>query len=373
MVARVDLVVFLLCFLHLSNNLVEADWGLAFKDELKFQKRLINLKKQEMEIYDCIDFYKQPGFDHPFWKNTTFEMKRKLFVEGMRAKEKLPLNIGLKGASCPYGTVPIIRINKDYLARAKILSKIYSSNIDEEPGHHYAILRTKTDPNRKLVGIQSYFGLYNAKGVTGSQYSEFRMTLSNGLNTIKTGFTVNPLLFKDNKTRLFAHLTIDGRTQCFNQQCPGYVQINSQIPLGWPIDVTSVEIRGGLNSTTFVWTLYFDEENSVIGFWPPTLFGKLSEFGNQADWGGEVYSPLDQPSPPMGTGLHLPKRTSAYVAHSRQIAAAYENAKFHFVNPIDTEVYASDPHAYSIHDFGYYDEYWGRLIYYDGPGGIKGP
>ncbi|GLT81355.1 hypothetical protein SLA2020_527440 [Shorea laevis] len=332
MVARVDLVVFLLCFLHLSNNLVEADWGLAFKDELKFQKRLINLKKyaiksiqtRDGDIYDCIDFYKQPGFDHPFWKNTTFEMKRKLFVEGMRAKEKLPLNIGLKGASCPYGTVPIIRINKDYLARAKILSKIYSSNIDEEPGHHYAILRTKTDPNRKLVGIQSYFGLYNAKGVTGSQYSEFRMTLSNGLNTIKTGSR-------------------------------------------WPIDVTSVvggeqfavklrinkEIRGGLNSTTFVWTLYFDEENSVIGFWPPTLFGKLSEFGNQADWGGEVYSPLDQPSPPMGTGLHPPKRTSAYVANSRQIAAAYENAKFHFVNPIDTEVYASDPHAYSIHDFGY--------------------
>jgi hypothetical protein len=99
----------------------------------------------------------------------------------------------------------------------------------------------------------------------------------------------------------------------------------------------------------------------------------LSEFGNQADWGGEVYSPLDQPSPPMGTGLNLQYlRTSAYVAHSRQIAAAYENAKFHFVNPIDTEVYASNPRAYNIHDFGYYDEYWRRLIYYDGPGGIQG-
>jgi len=93
----------------------------------------------------------------------------------------------------------------------------------------------------------------------------------------------------------------------------------------------------------------------------------LSEFGNQADWGGEVYSPLDQPSPPMGTGLY-----SDYVAHSRRIAAAYENAKFHFVNPIDTEVYASNPRAYNIHDFGYDSEYWGRLIYYDGPGGIKG-
>jgi hypothetical protein len=118
--------------------------------------------------------------------------------------------------------------------------------------------------------------------------------------------------------------------------------------------------------------LYFEEENSVIGFWPPALFGKLSEFGNQADWGGEVYSPLDQPSPPMATGLPPYGRNSRYSANSRRIAAAYENAKFHFVNPIDTEVYASNPPAYDIHDFGYYDEYWRRLISYDGPGGIKG-
>jgi hypothetical protein len=67
-------------------------------------------------------------------------MKHKLFVEGMRAKRNLPLNIGLKGAGCPYGTGPIIRINKDDLARAKMLSTIYSSNIDEEPGHHVSII-----------------------------------------------------------------------------------------------------------------------------------------------------------------------------------------------------------------------------------------
>lgn len=41
----------------------------------------------------------------------------------------------------------------------------------------------------------------------------------------------------------------------------------------------------------------------------------------------------------MGTGLHPHRSTSAYVAHSQQIAAVYENSKFHFVNPIDTDVY----------------------------------
>jgi succinate dehydrogenase/fumarate reductase cytochrome b subunit len=43
------LIVFFLCFLHLSNNLVEADWGLSLKEELKFQKRLINLKKSAIK------------------------------------------------------------------------------------------------------------------------------------------------------------------------------------------------------------------------------------------------------------------------------------------------------------------------------------
>jgi hypothetical protein len=45
----VDLIVFFLCFLHLSRNLVEADWGLSLKEELKFKKRLINLKKSAIK------------------------------------------------------------------------------------------------------------------------------------------------------------------------------------------------------------------------------------------------------------------------------------------------------------------------------------
>ena len=47
---------------------------------------------------------------------------------------KLPLKTGLKGVGCPNGTVPIRRVSRDDLARAKILSKINLSNLDEEPG-----------------------------------------------------------------------------------------------------------------------------------------------------------------------------------------------------------------------------------------------
>ncbi|XP_059436302.1 protein neprosin-like [Corylus avellana] len=314
------------------------------------------------DIYDYTDFYKQPGFNHPFWKNTIFEMKQKLFVKGMRTRD-----IGFKGVGCPYGTVPIRRVNKDELVRAKILSKMHPSNIDDEPRHHYAILRTKAYPERKLDGIESYISLLNPTGIIGPQYRAFQLTISNGLDSIKTG------------------ITIDGRTQCFSQDCPGYVQISFEIPLGWTFvnpDGKNYseklrirkEISGEPNSTEFLWTLYITERNSIIGFWPPTLFGKLSEYANQADWGGEVYSPLDQPSPPMGTGIlpHTESWNTVYSAHSWWIACAYENEKFHFVSPIDTELYASDPQTYNIVDAGYHDENWKRFVVYDGPGKIKG-
>lgn len=57
----------------------------------------------------------------------------------MKTKVNLPLGIGLKDGGCPYGTVPIMRIDEDDLARAKMNSKIYLSNTNEEPGHHVSI------------------------------------------------------------------------------------------------------------------------------------------------------------------------------------------------------------------------------------------
>ncbi|KAG6634301.1 hypothetical protein CIPAW_12G109100 [Carya illinoinensis] len=398
----VDVVMmFFVCFLSLSHtDQAKTDWELTRKENSRFEQQLINLKKSAIEsihededIYECIDFYKQPGFNHPFWKNTTIQMKRKLYIDAMKTKTSLSSNIGLKNGGCPYGTVPIMRVDEDDLARAsKINSKIYQPNIDdEEPGHHYAILRTKPDPTRMIDGIQAFFSNFLPEGIDGSQYSSFRMTLSNGLDSLKAGFTVNPLLFRDNKIRLFTHVVMDGKTQCFNQQCPGYIQLSSQIPLGWPLH--NISIAGGEqyatklrlikdyistrpSSTELVWKLLFDEGSVIIGFWPTTIFGQLSEFGNQADWGGEVYSPLDQPSPAMGTGIRprWKKWDPNYSAHSRLVAIAYGNSQSQseFINPNDAEVYESDPKSYSILDIGYVEnENIGRVIIYDGPGGLK--
>ncbi|KAG2678019.1 hypothetical protein I3760_12G124200 [Carya illinoinensis] len=333
MALRLDIFIafFVCCILLSRSTLADSNQDLSNKEEIAFQQQLINLKYSAIksiqvdgDIYDCIDFFRQPGFNHPFWKNTTIQMKHRLFMEAMKNKGNLPSSIGLKDGGCPYGTVPIKRIDEDDLAIAKTNSKIYLSNIEEEPGHHFAIIRTKPDPTRKMDGIQAFFSNFLSKGVNGSQYSSFRMTLLNGLDSLKVRFMVNH------------HL--------------------------------------GPNSKDSVWTLLFKEESAIVSFWPSTVFGKLSEFGNEADWGGEVYSPLDQPSPAMGTGI-LPLRdnfSSIWSAHSTHIAVAYENSQSKFVNPSDAEVYESNPESYNIVDAGYWSEAeFGCAIVYDGPGGIK--
>ncbi|KAG2679686.1 hypothetical protein I3760_11G062900 [Carya illinoinensis] len=312
MASMVDvLLVLFVWFLLLNHNEVDANWGLSREEELRFKEQLTSLSTsaiktihEDGDIYDCIDFYKQPGFHHPFWKNTTFQ---------------------------------------------------------------YAMLQTKPDRNRKIDGIESYFGTFNPKGIEGSQYSSFRMTLSNGDDSLKTGLTLN------------------GRTQCFNQQCPGYIQLSSEIPLGWPVGRISVVgglhyalklriskdyMSTGTNSRESVWLLQMDDDMLKVGLWPTKVFGRLNDLGNQADWGGEVYSPLDQPSPPMGTGIR-PYGDVKYAAHSRLIGISYENSQSKFVNPSDAVLYESDPKSYSVFDSGYRTGYWGRLILYDGPGGIK--
>ncbi|KAG7984555.1 hypothetical protein I3843_04G166400 [Carya illinoinensis] len=46
--------------------------------------------------------------------------------------------------------------------------------------------------------------------IHGSQFHSFRLKISNCGDSIKAGFMVYPLLFKDTKTRLFAHVVQDG-------------------------------------------------------------------------------------------------------------------------------------------------------------------
>ncbi|XP_058092699.1 protein neprosin-like [Magnolia sinica] len=97
------------------------------------------------DIFDCVDIYKQPAFDHPSLKNHIIQVSLSFFSfightprfavirqsyyshsypKGMENKHPSNTNLefGLKEGGCPFGTIPIRRTTMQDLLRAKSLS-----------------------------------------------------------------------------------------------------------------------------------------------------------------------------------------------------------------------------------------------------------
>ncbi|KAF8379463.1 hypothetical protein HHK36_028899 [Tetracentron sinense] len=325
----VYLVLMLSCSIIFSYiNGVEGGRKLSKKEDMEFERQLkllnkpavMSIKTEYGDIYDCVDFYKQPAFDHPL-----------SFPKGVRKNgaslEAKPLSIGLKGGGCPFGTVPIRRTTKDDLRRAKSFSEIYAGNMGtltkERPGYH-----------------------------------------------------VNPTLYGDNLTRLYTHWAA-GEAGCYNTQCPGFIIVNTRIPIDLVFQKTSVSGGEQIEMGFFI---YQDEKNGnwwlnlgingiPIGYWPKRLFTNLAVSGFFVGWGGEVVSPPDLPSPPMGAGLvHVDD--PAYAAYCRQIMLV--NEAHQSIRADHTIMYGDVHHYYDLNDVGDEGIYWGHYLMYGGPGGYKG-
>ena len=67
-----------------------------------------------------------------------------------------------------------------------------------------------------------------------------------------------------------------------------------------------------------------DEDDKEIGFWPKNLFTDLANGANYVEWGGQVFSPPNVQSPPMGAGANLAEGTRND-AYCRKIKIIDEN------------------------------------------------
>ncbi|KAL2927005.1 Vacuolar protein sorting-associated protein 54 [Bienertia sinuspersici] len=221
----------------------------------------------------------------------------------------------------------------------------------------YAVVRTTANPSKQFRGIEGWPSLYKPK-VDGSikQYSATRMKLSNGPDSIEVGWMA-------------------GDKGCMDTQCPGFVHVAKDVPLGdvperysqidgeqytWKLFIDKHEDTGD-------WWVSIDEDKYGIGYWPKSLFTGLSDVANQAEWGGEVGVHSGQksyPFPEMGSGrraIYNTKR-SAFFQHITVANEAHVS-----VNPEDTEKFYNWEPLYLSLDEGYQGDYWGRLIFFGGP------
>ncbi|KAK1257492.1 hypothetical protein QJS04_geneDACA023112 [Acorus gramineus] len=92
--------------------------------------------------------------------------------------------------------------------------------------------------------------------------------------------------------------------------CPGFVQVSKQITVGSTLEPLSTYKGTQYYAVVLVfrdpkngnWWMSFGDGP---GYWPSELFKSLATKAGKVAWGGLVFSPTNEPSPPMGNG-HRP-------------------------------------------------------------------
>ncbi|XP_075086334.1 protein neprosin-like [Nicotiana tabacum] len=236
--------------LLLICNEVQGKTKLSYLEDLELENQLKLLNKPAVksikteygDIYDCVNFYQQPAFDHPLLQNHTFhpQMKPTLPIMKGYSDDSItgwPLGMGLEGVGCPKETVPIRRTTKDDFIRQKLMSP--TENVSFSTSFSYgnnmsnklAIVQTENNPSNKFGGAGMVTAIYTPH-VKGQQHSACRLKIQKGSENIQVGWRVDPTLYVDGRSRLYTHFQA-GKIQCFNTQCPGFVIVNTKIPLDY--------------------------------------------------------------------------------------------------------------------------------------------
>ncbi|KAH7844916.1 hypothetical protein Vadar_033074 [Vaccinium darrowii] len=383
-VSLVLLLVFVSSLLVGHHGFEEA-MALSEQEDEELEKKLLLINKPTVatihtdygDIIDCVDFYKQPAFDHPLLKNHTFHYQMKPISVHRGTKDQVsskfietPVSLGLKGGGCPVGTVPIRRITKGDLIRERLASKITSLE-DNNPGTHDAVVRTRANSNEKFIGAGAQITV-ETPHVDGGQYSAAKMKIQNGPDSIEVGWRVDPSLYGDSRTRLFIRLDA-GQSHCFNTRCPGFIIVRSDIPLDLVFD--DVSYRGGpffyldayiiRDQANGNWWLEVGPNNTEVGFWPSRLFTGLGDLANHLEWGGEAFGPLGTFTPPMGREF-FPRGDAVLDASMRRILVLNEYGQT--VDIDNLEEYSDNNNLYKVMDRGNIPGD-GHYMVYGGPGG----
>ncbi|XP_010435010.1 PREDICTED: uncharacterized protein LOC104718888 [Camelina sativa] len=376
-----------------KNGFVEAKRFSKFED-LEIENRIKAMNKPAVKIiktidgesYGCVDFYKQPAFDHPSMKNHRYTM-RPIWKGIMRKQNTSDAEFGYlweNGVGCPVGTVPIQRVTKEDILRLDSYGDNHKpcgswNTTSYDPNsplhfdqHHFAVARTK-NIGRRFHGATMELCI-TAPKVKPTQYSATRIHVQIGRDFIQAGLTVNPVLYKDHQPRTFVYTYAHGKS-CYNSNCnTGVLVLRRDFPFGMALK--PVSIRGANTSYYGSFRLVMDQKyenwwfqfgnNAVeIGLWPWYRFNQ--SFGNLVEWGGEVYSAF-LPSPQMGYG-YFPVEAVRYDAYIQNISVLDRDYNTDH-NVMDLEDFSDNTQGYKVIDTRNPKHRGGHIIFYGGPGNI---
>ncbi|WOK96888.1 hypothetical protein Cni_G05596 [Canna indica] len=390
-------VVLCLTFLLLvcgKRNTFSMEKELLVEDKLKLLNRpsVKTIQSEDGDIIDCVDIYKQPAFDHPLLRNHIIEMRPGDENETSQATASMPFQVWQNSGSCPEGTIPILRVQRHHLLNAPSLEgygrkswhgitnqKVYSFTVGVPNQHAHCVL---VGGDFQYNGLKANLNIWNPLVEYDDEFTTSQIWLKNGndssFDSIEAGWTVNPSLYGDRRTRFFVYWTADsGRTTgCFNLLCSGFVQTTPLLALGSSFINTSMYYSAQFQMSLTIekdaydqnwWLTYGD--NLKVGYWPHSLFNMLEEVASQAWFGGDVYSPRLRIKPhtetDMGSGMFSSFHWSVASWISNPSLKDYNTNEYLYPNP--NAVFCSQKDCYSgEHYANNYNEE--PLFYFGGPG-----
>ncbi|KAI3996112.1 hypothetical protein MKX01_018181 [Papaver californicum] len=304
---------------------------ISIEENKKLERQLEFLNKPPVktihtawgDTVDCIDINKQLAFDHPLLENHKIQMKPTFNPKEITSKtgdDVEPLNFRTDDIECPEGTVPNRRTTKEELIKARsFFQKNKSPNLTK-PGLSVTRIIVKNGDERKLFHGASADMDVHKPLVAEDQYSATQFWIENGdpdreftTNSLQAGWIVSSM-YSDDLPRLFGYWTSNDSlsTRCYNNFCPGFVQVHKSYYLGIPIFPLSTQerrsfIRLSDKYTGNWWLGYGPGPNEAIGYWPNNILTNLEEGADRILFGGSAGVNKVGIGPQMGNGyiLHL--------------------------------------------------------------------
>ncbi|KAI3895467.1 hypothetical protein MKW92_051422 [Papaver armeniacum] len=386
----------------------ENDLEIGRKLEMLNKPAVKSIQSEDGDVIDCVDIYKQPSLDHPALKNHKIQIKPTItYPETPSTASRAVPQIWQKSGSCPEGTIPIRRIQKQDLLRASSLDRYgrKSPYVFNNPNNNtlYDITPNNTRNfnylnhtgasnnvfvNRSIavlltlgyhyIGAKGEINVWNPEVEKPDEYTTAQMWVVNGdhfAETAEAGWMVNPTVYGDTATRFFVYWTADAsqKTGCFDLMCQGFVQINSEIVLGGKLDPVSsfeghqyhIPLFMYWDKNTQNWWLEYDGKQ--VGYWPAELYGVLKLSAVTVQWGGEVYSntimhrDMNHTSTKMGNGIEALYHFSAWIRNTKIIDYSAVEKYPEWVHE-----YMDEPDCYS--SFNWVEYVKEPILYFGGRG-----
>jgi hypothetical protein len=392
---------------------VNVDSAKAFEEMQKYLVEryegveVVNSFVQDDTYVDCIKIESQPSVRQQGIREIAkppapgqAEGGRRLVEPGQNRYAESPLKLGLKDrfgnpVSCREGTIPMQRITLDTLVRYRTLRDFYRKvprgqgvptpprrastfSPDWESTHLHAY----GYQNVTNYGGNSWLNLWNPSGDFSISQQWYAGGSGGNTQTVEGGWQVYPDKYGTNKAVLFIYWTADDyqNTGCYNLDCSGFIQTNSNWHLGGTWDhysSTGGDQWGfGLQWKLFSgnWWLFLQGPGNfdAVGYYPTSIYkgGQLATNSTVIKYGGEVARKIGNVWPQMGSG--------ALAAAGWQFAA-FQNTIFYTPNDMDdgVGVWASlttvDEALASCYTIDYVSassgSTWGTYIFFGGPGG----